>query len=163
MLLTFSDEQPWWMSAHIGDVEFAAQEPLGTNEAESLSEDRHDDPSQFRPRTLGQNGLLTVSDPWEFGTLNGVGPFRVQVRAVMEGDLVLLRLLDFPEFEGMTIQYLVGSPRYVGADLRNAATEPGLDLNLVPVRPPDIEAGRALESALAWRGWGLIGSLHLAD
>jgi hypothetical protein len=103
---------------------------------------------------------LLVSEPWEFGTANGVGPFRVVVIASAELRLVLLQLVERLEFEGVAIDYLIGFPRYQGSELREATDGDGLHLNLVPVSAADVAAGRAADAAANWRGWQLIGSLR---
>ena len=67
---------------------------------------------------------IMVSDPWEWGTELGVGPFTA---TIVEWELhddgqakaILLVFANTVEFEGVECRYFVGSPRFVGAHLED--------------------------------------------
>ncbi len=67
---------------------------------------------------LTQRVAVHVSDPWEFGTAHGCGPFPGRVVAVDSVAAILFVELDLPlEFEGVRWQVLACSARHVGTPL----------------------------------------------
>jgi hypothetical protein len=109
---------------------------------------------------------LIVSDPWEFGSQHGTGPFNGRILGVSfhcasNEDIAVLLQLDHPlSFEGQSVEYFVVTPRVEGDDLRSLA-----DGALVFVSLTRITEEQACSNdpfnLTRWRGGlGLIGSLE---
>ncbi len=108
----------------------------------------------------GMRVVLTVSDPWEFGTAHGTGPFFAAIIGVdMTGDYgdigkrLLLRLATVIVFEGTSCEYLVAQPRFRG-DTLLALPEKPVNCNLTA-----ISAERAVSSSpldLSWWRGGVV-------
>ena len=66
---------------------------------------------------VGMEVLIIVSDPWEFGTTHGTGPFLAAVlqigpdQHVPGKEVVLLRLKTPPLYKGLSCEYFIASPR----------------------------------------------------
>jgi hypothetical protein len=78
----------------------------------------------------GQHAQVYVSDPWEFGTACGVGPFATLVREVRP-ELVLLTLETPIDFQG-PIFAIVARPRHSAVMSASASSEAmAVNLNLL--------------------------------
>lgn len=62
-------------------------------------------------RLVGEKVRVLVSDPWEFGTECGVGPFVAEI-AVASRDVLLLRLEVPIEHRGARLVCVVARPRH---------------------------------------------------
>ncbi|HEY7066040.1 MAG TPA: hypothetical protein VII06_31500 [Chloroflexota bacterium] len=115
----------------------------------------------------GRTVQVWVSEPWDFGTEHGCGPFRATVLesgAVdsMPGDTVLLRLATALEFKGVRCEYLVATPRHEAPSFASLDSGGMLPANLVRI-PEDRAAAPDPLNLDWWRGGvGLVGSLQLA-
>ena len=56
---------------------------------------------------------LTISDPWEFGTECGVGPFGGDILDA-SSEVILLRLRRPLSYQGRQLGYAVARPRHTG-------------------------------------------------
>lgn len=115
---------------------------------------------------VGKRGVLVVSDPWDFGTENGTGPFPFKIVQVGDPqkpdqrDSVLIRLLTPVQHRSKFWEFFTAAPRHVEASLADlsAGREVGWNLTGIPVQrlvaPFDLSW---------WRGGGaaLIGTLKL--
>ncbi len=81
---------------------------------------------------VGRSATLEISDPWEFVTLHGPGPFAAEIPAFAE--------------------------RAILAAAMNGDVVP---VNLVPV-DTSRDLAEWERSSAAWRGWHLVGTLRLA-
>ncbi|WP_146655045.1 hypothetical protein [Labilithrix luteola] len=102
---------------------------------------------------------ILVSDPWEFGTACGVGPFDAVVEGIQQGRLVL-RLRQGLDYGG-TIFRVVAVSRY--KDSIEEAFEATNDVaaNLVLIHGPPRETDK-LEDVVRMSGALALGSVHLA-
>jgi hypothetical protein len=112
---------------------------------------------------------ITISDPWEFVTEHGSGPFAATVQAVaQEGsgpsrDLLLLRLATPIHHEGTICEYFVAgerSDRDRWADLLR-----GKSINCTFTRVPPEQARKGNPVDLTWwrGGVALLGSVRRAE
>jgi len=101
---------------------------------------------------------LIVSDPWEFGTEHGTGPFTgriVHVGSSASGDVaVLLRLDDPLSFKGESLQCFIATPRLEEDKLENLADGAQVNVNLTRITEDQASSTLPLDLT-AWRG-GLI-------
>ena len=109
---------------------------------------------------VGRSATLEISDPWEFVTLHGPGPFAAEIPAFAER-AILLRLRSRLRYRDVEFGHLVATARHVAQDLAAAMNGDVVPVNLVPV-----DTSRDLaeweRSSAAWRGWHLVGTLRLA-
>jgi hypothetical protein len=122
-------------------------------------------------RTTGLEGLpvrLVVSDPWEFGTAHGTGPFPATVLAVgakhrdPRTDAVLVRLTPPLVHDGVPVEYLIATPRLEGADVKALAAGQPVDAALTRIPAERAQSGDPFDLSW-WRGGlGLIGRLEPA-
>lgn len=105
---------------------------------------------------------LVVSDPWDFVTKNGSGPFEGRIERLCPNSF-LVHLNSSVMNGNRSFQYFIASPRYekdVVVDLLKAAT---LHCNLVAI--PDDRAHSGNPCDLSWwrGGLSLIGTVSLAS
>jgi hypothetical protein len=107
----------------------------------------------------GESATLEISDPWDFVTMHGAGPFPAVVLASGSG-AILLRLNSPLRFAGVDYGHLVATARHAAPNLESAAHSVAVPVNLVPV-----EASGSIaewrKSAADWRGKHLVGTLRL--
>jgi hypothetical protein len=107
----------------------------------------------------GTRVTIYVSDPWEFGTANGVGPFGGTIQQADSDRLAIAldRELSFlgDTFAGLVVAFRTHSG---AADIRSGD---GASANFTPVS--DASRSTAFTDAERWRRWGLIGSVAIAD
>lgn len=114
----------------------------------------------------GRTIQVWVSDPWDFGTEHGCGPFRATVlesRAVdgMSGDAVVLRLSNPLDFEGVRCECLVAVPRHESSSFASLHSGAIVPSNLAVI-PQDRTAAAVPLNLVRWRGGvGLVGSLQV--
>jgi hypothetical protein len=114
----------------------------------------------------GLEVIIVVSDPWEFGTAHGSGPFLATVLQVgpkhwdSGTDAILLRLETPLVYEGITCEYFIASPRLDGGDIKALAR--GTEVDCTLTRIPADRAMSANPFDLSWwrGGIGLVGSLR---
>jgi hypothetical protein len=111
----------------------------------------------------GSTVSVLVSEPWEFGTEHGVGPFTATVFQVNEGgdreQGVLLQLTAPLTYQGVQCEYLIASPRYAGEAIGSLITGQTLPCCLTRI-PEERATGPDPFDLSAWRGGvGLLGSV----
>jgi hypothetical protein len=85
--------------------------------------------SQF----VGKRVQILVSDPWEFGTECGVGPFAAVITAAKPD--VLLLTLEVPiEYQGARLKTVVARPHFVSGEIVSLTSEGHLDANFAILR-----------------------------
>jgi hypothetical protein len=115
---------------------------------------------------VGRHGALVVSDPWEFGTENGTGPFSFEIVRVgdpakpAERDSILIRLIEPVHFRSATWVFFTASPRHEGTSLADLSAGRDVGWNLTGVPADRLPSPFDLSW---WRGGGaaLIGTLRL--
>lgn len=83
---------------------------------------------------VGTKVRIFVSDPWEFGTECGVGPFTATIVDV-NTDALLLNLREPIEYRGSHLRTLVAMARYAPKTIEQSTLEERLAANLVFFRP----------------------------
>lgn len=106
---------------------------------------------------IGKRVELTVDDPWEFGTIHGVGPFEATVVAAdYRDDRLVGLILEMPRqllFENVDYSRVRVTPRHAGLDLQRLGSGV-VPCNLVAVQ---------FQTDGTWMGsseTGLIATLH---
>jgi len=111
--------------------------------------------------------ILYISDPWDFGTQHGNGPFTVSL-ADWSGDAektrgqALIELDRGLEFKGVRFRSLVATTRHSEEGFEALEEGHEVAVNLTPVADDLTVVSECFESAKKWRGWVLIGSLSTA-
>lgn len=83
---------------------------------------------------IGKRCHVLVSDPWEFGTECGVGPFVAVVGSIQDDALLLL--LEVPiEYRGTRLMTILARPRsvYFGVDSLISGSRLAANMALIPV------------------------------
>lgn len=109
---------------------------------------------------------ITVSDPWDFGTEHGTGPFTGKVLQtgsnywVSGEDAILLQVEPPLAYRGTTCEYFVATPRLITSSLPSLTNGYQVECNLT--RIPEGQAISANPFDLSWwrGGVGLIGTLR---
>ena len=115
-----------------------------------------------RPELVNHKVSLGVSEPFEFGTEHGTGPFTGRVSAV-RGDTLVVALEAPLVFRGEKIIQLVATARHEGARLDAATLGEGTPVTFTPITELDIaEFGDVFKIAASRRRWFLGGDLVLA-
>ena len=112
--------------------------------------------AEARTALLGRIVELVVTDPWEFGTQHGTGPFRGRVIGVADTALAI-RLEKSITFAGVTFDTVVALPRLAGASFAQLLEGRKVGSNATPVRASDVDPFVAAEK---WRAWHLIASVR---
>lgn len=109
---------------------------------------------------------LIVSDPWEFGSQHGTGPFSGRILGASfdsssnEDVAVLLQLDDRLSFKGQSVEYFVVTPRLEEDDLRSLADGALVGVNLTRITEEQACSNDPF-NLTRWRGGlTLIGSLE---
>jgi hypothetical protein len=107
---------------------------------------------------VGRQVVVIVSDPWDFCSQHGTGPFSMAVEGA-SGDELLLRLANGLTYKGVVFDRMVATARHADDRLLMIANRDGVSVNLTPV--PSLatspQADDAFGRAARWRGWHLIG------
>ena len=112
----------------------------------------------------GMSVTIMVSDPWEFGTVHGVGPFKAKVVKIGKGEsgqLKALLRLDMPiAFEGVRYEFLVAASRSVSQPIEGLAHGSSAFCSMIAISPEQANSSKPLDVSW-WRGGGaLIGSIE---
>jgi hypothetical protein len=115
---------------------------------------------------VGMEVAIVVSDPWEFGTVHGTGPFFATVLQIGPNewnprtDAILLRLESPLIYKGVTCEYFVACPRVEGGDVNALATDAEVDCALT--QTPSDRAHSPTPFDLSWwrGGIGLTGTVR---
>jgi hypothetical protein len=76
---------------------------------------------------------ILISDPWEFGTECGTGPFTGMVTEAAADRLLITLSLPI-QYQGKVFRTVVAGPRYIGVDVASvAATAMPSNLMLLPM------------------------------
>ena len=124
------------------------------------------------PTSLSLTGLpvkITVSEPWEFGTMHGTGPFAGQILFVgsdpnrSEKRAAALVRLDKPLFfEGVICEFFVAQPRLKDQSIETITTGASVECGLTCISTERARSANPLDLSW-WRGGvGLTGSLGRA-
>jgi len=119
-------------------------------------------------QVIGMELEVVVSDPRDFGTIHGTGPFFSKVLQVHGEENVpgkgsiLLRLKTPLEYEGVSCEFFVASPRLENENLRSLIEGKEVFCNLT--RIPSERAASSNPFDLSWwrGGVGLIAALRRA-
>lgn len=96
--------------------------------------------------SVGIEVLVFVSDPWEFGTECGVGPFPARIMDVRT-DALLLELRVPIEYGGARLQTLVATARHAPGTIALLTSEGRLAANLAFLRSPITTLSQATDAA----------------
>lgn len=115
---------------------------------------------------VGMRVSITVSDPWDFGTEHGTGPFAAKVLQagsnywVSGEDALLLQLETSLSYQGSTCEYFVATPRFEIGSLASLISGYKVECNFT--RVPESRTTSANPFDLSWwrGGVGLIGTLQ---
>jgi hypothetical protein len=111
---------------------------------------------------------IVVSDPWEFGTEHGTGPFEATI-VLIEPDpnppgrdpAALIQLRTALKFAGTSCEYFVAQPRHEGTSLGDLFHGP-LNCNLTAISSERATGASPLDLSW-WRGGVvLLGSMSCA-
>ncbi len=119
-------------------------------------------------KLIGMRVRFTVSDPWEFGTEHGTGPFLATIvgdnltTRNSHGDQGVLLQLAVPlVFQNTNCEYFVAQPRHTGDTLATLRRTP-VFCNLTAIPNDKALSGSPFDLSW-WRGGvGLIGTLESA-
>jgi len=102
---------------------------------------------------------LTVSDPWEFCTENGEGPFSATIVSTDEHESILLKLENSLKYDGHDCEYFVASPRHEGVQIESLEKNE-LDCNMKLIPKDKAESDNPFDLSW-WRGGlGLIATIE---
>lgn len=113
---------------------------------------------------IGLELTTYVSEPWEFVSLNGAGPFIAKVLAAKTNEpgkeMLLLQLHKPLSYRDIDCEYFVATLRHEGANLESLLT--GAVVTFALTRIPEDRATSTNSFDLSsWRGGvGLIGTLQ---
>ena len=124
------------------------------------------------PTSVSLVGLpikITVSQPWDFGTMHGTGPFAGQILFVgsdpnrSEKRAAALVKLDKPLlFEGVTCEFFVAQPRLKNQSIETITSGAPVECGLTCISTERARSADPLDLSW-WRGGvGLTGSLSKA-
>ena len=114
---------------------------------------------------IGKAVTLTISDPWDFGTTHGNGPFPATVVDVTpgrgsRGGALLVRLVEPIAYQGNVCEYLIATPRSQEEDLEKLNRDEGVSCGFVSISPQGAKSTAPFDLTW-WRGWGtLLGVIH---
>jgi hypothetical protein len=119
---------------------------------------------------IGMEMSIIVSDPWEFGTVHGTGPFIAKVlqigidQYIPGKELLLLQLKTPLIYQDVTCEYFIASPRLEGGDIK-ALVAKGDEVYCSLIRIPAERATSKNPFDLSWwrGGIGLIGTLRCSE
>jgi hypothetical protein len=118
---------------------------------------------------------LYVSEPWDFGTEVGVGPFPVVIEQVSirfhaysqkiyQHESLLLRLKSPFAYQNLKCEFLLASPRHEGHDLQKFVLGDPVSFNFLRIPSLRAQSDDPFSSESKWRGsqdgFVLIGSIE---
>ena len=98
-----------------------------------------------------------ISDPWEFGTACGTGPFKGRV-ADATTDQLIIALTSPINYQGKTFTTVIARSRHVGVDTETVATK-GMPSNLI-LLPIAIGTAAHLNPKITPDGISAIGTVE---
>lgn len=113
---------------------------------------------------IGTKVVVLSSDPWDFVTEHGPGPFTANVLRVNEsdpGEGALLVQLQHPLiYRGIRCEYFVVSPRHEGDDIASLAGGKVLPCGLTQIPADRVDSTNPFDLSW-WRGGvALLGSVR---
>lgn len=102
--------------------------------------------------------VLTVSDPWEFGTECGTGPFMGKV-VDQTPEMIVVVLQRLIEYRGKILRTIVARPRHAG-DSPQSAFLRAMPANLM-LLPLEVYRSDDLRPAVTKDGVAAIGTIEL--
>jgi len=117
----------------------------------------------MKKKLEGMSVAVMVSDPWEFGTAHGVGPFTAKVVKTGKDESGLLKALlrlDVPVvFEGVRYEFIVAESRAVSHPIEGLAHGSSA-CSMTAISSDQANSSKPLDVSW-WRGGGaLIGSVE---
>jgi len=118
----------------------------------------------MKKKLEGMSVAVMVSDPWEFGTAHGVGPFTAKVVKTGKDESGLLKALlrlDVPiVFEGVRYEFIVAESRAVSHPIEGLAHGSSAFCSMTAISSDQANSSKPLDVSW-WRGGGaLIGSVE---
>jgi hypothetical protein len=110
---------------------------------------------------IGKPVTLTISDPWDFGTVHGSGPFPATVVDVppntgeRRGEALLVKLERALWYQGNYCEHLIATPAPGGDGLEKLGANGGLACNFVSISPQGARSSAPFDLTW-WRGWGTL-------
>lgn len=83
-------------------------------------------------KIINKDVALTVSDPWEFGTLCGTGPFYGRI-VDTDSSKILIKLNKVIEYRGKHFTMAIGTPRFTGEHSDDILNDEALSVNILLV------------------------------
>lgn len=114
--------------------------------------------------TAGRKVLFGVSDPWDFSTQYGSGPFQGEIRATRK-EAWLVKLSAPLRYQNTEFSYLVVTARHDDKSLSEVSKTSAVPVNMTPIpleKSKTEDPDALFKSAADWRAWHLIGGLHEA-
>jgi hypothetical protein len=112
---------------------------------------------------VGAKVAILVSDPWDFVTEHGTGPFRATVLQLSDSDpggSILVQLQNPLVYKGIRCEYIIVSPRYDGEDILSLASGKFLCCSLTQLPADRVDSADPFDLSW-WRGGiGLLGSIR---
>lgn len=114
---------------------------------------------------IGRSVNLTISDPWDFGSVHGNGPFQARIVDVTpdqgekRGGALLVRLLTPLWYQGNVCEHLIATPRSGSDGFRGLGRRETIQCGFVSISPQGAKSASPFDLTW-WRGWGtLLGTL----
>lgn len=110
-----------------------------------------------KPSLEGMEVMIVVSDPWDFGTAHGTGPFVGKVLKVdrdehVPGGQAILLQLNIPlEYRDVGCEFFVASPRPEIGSFDSLMEGVGVDCNLTRIPADRASSPNPLDLSW-WRG-----------
>jgi len=109
---------------------------------------------------IGRQAILEVSDPWEFGSEHGAGPFAASIDTASPQGLIL-KLASPLTYKGLIFRSVVATARHDDKPLDTITDHGFTPVNLTPIPlHQDTSPEDAFGAAAQWRGWHLIGGIR---
>ena len=116
---------------------------------------------------LGQMQVrIMVSDPWDWGSQFGCGPFFAQALKWEQSDdgratSMLLRLSEPRTFEDVDCEYFIARPRHENSRLEGIARGQEVECGMTRITEEQVNSDKPFDLS-RWRGGvGLIGSVRV--
>lgn len=120
---------------------------------------------------IGNKITFLVSDPWDFCTQYGEGPF-LGIIEDANVEALLVKVATVFVYEGLTFDSLVVKPRHLDSPLLDLGRSGVLLVNMIPVssstrlqdqvgKQYGYLPGSPFHMAASWRGWSLVGQLSM--
>lgn len=106
---------------------------------------------------LNLSVAITISDPWEFGTECGTGPFMGNVMDA-NSEMLVISLSEPVTYQGRTLHTVVVRPRYQG-DLPGSVVSKAVSSNLM-LLPASIRTIADVKSSNTRDGIAAIGTVE---